>query len=91
MAKLNQDDPASTEKEGHPVQPETLKARPSEMNTDHLDGDGEVPALDGRIQALIGRQLQAHYGALVNEKTPDNLLKLLDALANVEHVTKKDS
>jgi hypothetical protein len=62
------------------------------MNTvDHFNGDGDVPALDGRIQALIGRQLQAHYGALVNEKTPDNLLKLLDALANAEHKSKKDS
>jgi Anti-sigma factor NepR len=69
------------------VQPSTQKAELPNMNMQ--DHDADVPVLDGRIQALIGRELRTHYDALVNDKIPDNLLKLLDDLAKSD--PKKDN
>jgi Anti-sigma factor NepR len=48
------------------------------------------PILDSGVQGHIGRQLRAHYSALVAEQVPDQLLKLLDDLARIEVPPKKD-
>lgn len=70
-------------------QPTIIKADQSEMNN-LSDDSTEVPAVDSRIQGIIGRQLRAHYDGLVGDKVPDNLLKLLDDLAKSEQSAKKD-
>jgi hypothetical protein len=84
------DQDATSDAAGAPsVPPAAPKAEQSTMNSQ--DHDVTVPALDNRIQGLIGRQLRTHYDALVNDKIPDNLLKLLDDLAKSEHDPKKDN
>jgi Anti-sigma factor NepR len=90
MTKRKDDDSGQNSKEGHHVRPATLTAGQSAMNAADPH-DQELPALDSHIQGLIGRQLQAHYGTLVNDKIPDKLLKLLDELAKSEQRSKKDS
>jgi hypothetical protein len=70
-------------------QPEATKVNQSDM--DNLaDADIDAPAVDRRIQGIIGRQLRAHYDGLVDDKVPDKLLKLLDDLAKSEQSPKKD-
>jgi len=71
------------------VDPAAPKARQTDMNSQ--DHDVEVPALDSRIQGLIGRELRAHYDALVKDQIPESLLKLLDDLAKSERDHKKDN
>jgi Anti-sigma factor NepR len=66
------------------------KADQTDMNTEN-EIDEDVPALDGRIQGLIGQKLRTHYDTLVNDKIPDNLLKLLEDLAKSELDSKKES
>jgi Anti-sigma factor NepR len=71
------------------VEPATPNAGQPDMNGQ--DHDVDVPALDSHIQGLIGRQLRTHYDALVGDKIPDNLLKLLADLAKSEPEPKKDN
>ena len=49
--------------------------------------DGGVHALDERIQGLLGRQLSAYYGELVNEPVPERFLELLSRLDQKERGT----
>lgn len=66
------------------------KADQTDMNMENEIYE-DVPALDGRIQGLIGQKLRTHYDTLVNDKIPDNLLKLLEDLAKSELESKKES
>ncbi len=70
-------------------QPTKAMVNQSEMNNS-TDSDIDAPAMDSRIQGIIGRQLRAHYDGLVGDKVPDKLLKLLDDLAKSEQPPKKD-
>lgn len=71
------------------LQSRTAKGEGVDGHTTH-DKDAEHPALDSRIQGLIGRQLRTHYDQLINDKVPDNLLKLLEDLAKSEVDPEKD-
>jgi hypothetical protein len=86
----NKDQNAATRASDEPSsQPTTTKVIQTDM--DNLaDSDIDAPAVDRRIQGIIGRQLRAHYDGLVGNKVPDNLLKLLDDLAKSEQSPKKD-
>lgn len=43
-----------------------------------------VVRLDDSAQALIGQHLKAIYSEIIQERIPDNLLKLLDELGKKE-------
>jgi Anti-sigma factor NepR len=58
--------------------------------TNFTENSLDTPAVDARVQGIIGRQLRAHYDGLVGDKVPDKLLKLLDNLAKSEQSPKKD-
>jgi uncharacterized Fe-S cluster-containing radical SAM superfamily protein len=47
---------------------------------DLITPDDVAIRLDASAQALIGQQLRAVYGEIVNQPVPDHLLKLLEEL-----------
>ena len=55
------------------------KAKKSMDDPRSPDDDAAVK-LDASAQALIGQQLRAVYGEIVNQPVPDHLLKLLEDL-----------
>jgi hypothetical protein len=67
-----------------PLSPEPLAAPAVEpANDDEAREEGGV-TLDPVAQAAIGRQLQAVYGAVLDEAVPPHLLRLLDELEQKE-------
>jgi Anti-sigma factor NepR len=70
-------------------QPQTTEVNQLEMSN-FTDSTVDIPAVDARVQGIIGRQLRAHYDGLVGDKVPDKLLKLLDDLAKSEQSPEKD-
>jgi hypothetical protein len=71
----------STEKPTAAVRCQESVAPKKEKETgDLITLDDVAIRLDASAQALIGQQLRAVYGEIVNQPVPDHLLKLLEEL-----------
>jgi hypothetical protein len=63
------------------VPPTALDADGQKMTNDVRDSDdADLPALDPKVQAMLGRSLKAHYDDIVSAPVPDRFLLLLAEL-----------
>jgi hypothetical protein len=66
------------------AEPDRLLSADESMGEDAAGGRDSEAKLDEAAQALIGHQLKAMYGEVVQQSVPDHLLKLLDELERRE-------